>query len=224
MIPVFSFLVQKGRCRHCAGKISFQYPVVEILMGLVFSLILFKFLPVLYFSIGAYILYVSLFTVIFSLLIVITFYDIRHKVIPNKLVWIFIGISFLSIFINPATSFYFSGKILTLPTFYSLISGPIFALPFVLIWALSKGRLMGLGDSKLILGMGWLLGISQSIFAIVLAFWVGAIIGLLIIIFSKKKFGMKSQIAFAPFLILSIFITFLLNLNFMSLIKIFSFH
>lgn len=219
LIPVFSFLIQSGRCRRCASKISHQYPLVELVTGLVFTLIAFKFLPILlYVSYGLYVFLVILFVFIFSLLIVISVYDLRHKIIPDKLVYIFIIISFLSIFVSP---FPF-GPVFTLPTFSALIAGPLFALPFVLLWYFSKGRLMGLGDGKLVLGIGWMLGLSSGIFAVILSFWIGTIVSVIIMLFSKGKMNMKTEIPFAPFLIISTLVTFLFNFNIFSLIKLFS--
>lgn len=224
LIPVFSFLIQSGKCRRCASRISHQYPLVELLTGLVFALVAFKFLPVLYVSYWSYIFFVVLFVFIFSLLIVISVYDFRHKVIPDKLVFVFIIISFLSIFVN-SSGF---GPSLTLPTYSTLIAGPILALPFVLLWYFSKGKLMGLGDGKLIIGIGWMLGLSQGIFSLILSFWIGTIVSLLLMVLSNNlsaqagKMTMKTEIPFAPFLIISAFITFLFSFNMFSLIKLFS--
>ena len=225
LIPVLSFLIQSGKCRRCASKISHQYPLVEILTGLVFALVAFKFLPILYVSYWLYIFFVVLFVFLFSLLIVISVYDLRHKIIPDKLVFVFIFVSFFSIFVN----FSPFGHLLILPTLSSLLSGPILALPFILLCFFSKGRLMGLGDGKLVLGIGWMLGLSQGIFSIVLSFWIGTIVGLLLMLLSGnlldgkvRKVNMKSEIPFAPFLIIGVFITFLFSFNVFSLIKLFS--
>ncbi|MFA5773739.1 MAG: prepilin peptidase [Candidatus Paceibacterota bacterium] len=218
LIPVLSFLIQSGKCRRCTSKISHQYPLVELVTGLVFALIAFKFLPVLYFSYWAYIFFVVLFVFIFSLLIVISVYDLRHKIILDKLVFVFIIISFLSIFINSSEF----GPIFTLPTFGALITGPILAIPFALLWFFSKGRLMGLGDGKLVLGIGWMLGISSGLFAIILSFWLGTIVSLSLMLLSKRKMNMKTEIPFAPFLIISALVTFLFSFNIFSLIKLFS--
>ena len=218
LIPVLSFLVQSGKCRRCKSSISTQYPIVELVTGLVFALIVFKFLPILFISSSFYIFYVVLYVFIFSLLIVISVYDLRHKVIPDKLVYLFIAISFISIFINP----YMFGPIFVLPTLAALFSGPLFAVPFVLLWFFSKGRFMGLGDGKLVLGLGWMLGMTQGIFAIILAFWIGSIVGLFVLFLSKKKINMKTEIPFAPFLIAGALIAFVFNLNIFSLIKFFS--
>lgn len=221
LIPVFSFLIQSGKCRRCASQISHQYPIVEIITGIIFALIAFKFLPVLYMSYWLYIFFVSLFVFIFSLLIVISVYDLRHKIIPDKLVFTFIIISFFSIFVN----YSLFGNLLTLPSWVALFSGPILALPFVLLWFFSKGRLMGLGDGKLVLGIGWMLGISQGIFSLILSFWIGTIVGVAMMLsFSGKsnKVNMKTEIPFAPFLIVSALITFLFNFDIFSLVKLFS--
>lgn len=165
-------------------------------------------------------LYVILYVFIFCLLIVISVYDLRHKIIPDKLVFIFIIISFLSIFVNP----YPFGSIFALPSWIALISGPLLALPFVLLWYFSKGRLMGLGDGKLVLGIGWMLGLSQGFFAVILAFWIGAIVSLSLMILSKnkKKMNMKTEIPFAPFLIIGLLVTFFFNFDIFSLMKLFS--
>jgi O-antigen/teichoic acid export membrane protein len=73
-----------------------------------------------------------------------------------------------------------------LPTLSHLIAGPLLALPFVLLWYFSGGRLMGLGDGKLILGLGWMLGLSAGLFSVIISFWLGTIVSLLLIILSKR--------------------------------------
>lgn len=225
LIPLFSFLIQKGRCRRCASKISHQYPIVEFLTGLVFTLIAFKFLPMLFVSLWSFSFLIIFFTFIFSLLIVISVYDLRHKIIPDQLVFIFIIVSILSLFINHSGF----GPLFVTPSATDLMAGPIFSIPFILLWYFSKGRLMGLGDGKLILGLGWLLGLSQGTFALIISFWIGTVVSLFLMLLPKKlskhtrKINMKTEIPFAPFLIISTFVTFLFNFSAFTLIKLFSF-
>jgi len=183
LIPVFSYLFQLGKCRRCAEKISHQYPIVELLTGFIFLLISYHFLPVLMFSPMNYIFLVTFYVFIFSILIVISVYDLRHKIIPDRLVYTFAFVSFLSIFVNHSIL----GSLFIKPDFSLLISGPILALPFALIWFISKGKWMGLGDAKLMLGIGWILGIYQGLAAIILAFWIGSIVSLTFMYISKKK-------------------------------------
>ena len=219
LIPLFSYLFQLGKCRRCAEKISHQYPIVEFITGVIFVLIANHFLPALSFSAPLYILLITFYVFIFSLLIVISVYDLRHKIIPNTLVYAFAFVSFLSIFVNhfSPSSFFVT------PTFSSVIAGPLLAFPFAALWFLSKGKWMGLGDAKLMLGIGWLLGIYQGIASIVLAFWIGSVVSLLFMYLSKKQINMKTEIPFAPFLIIGLLIVFLFNLDVFSLAALFQF-
>jgi leader peptidase (prepilin peptidase)/N-methyltransferase len=93
-----------------------------------------------------------------------------------------------------------------------LLSGLIIAAPFAFFWLVSKGTWMGLGDAKLAIGLGWLLGLSRALSGVVVAFWIGAIVGLTLVIFSKKH-GMKTQIPFAPYLVLGTILAFLFELH-----------
>lgn len=217
LIPLFSFLIQSGKCRRCAAKISHQYPLVEFITGVIFALITFKFLPILFYSFWSYFFAVIFFALIFSLLIVISVYDLRHKIIPDRLVFVFIFLSFISIFINYSGI----GSFFVIPEFLTILSGPILAAPFALLWMFSKGRLMGLGDAKLILGIGWLFGLAPALCAIILSFWIGTIVSLIAMLFTKKKMNMKTEIPFAPFIIIGAFITFLFNLDIFSLVSLF---
>lgn len=224
LIPIFSFLFLRGKCSRCKSRISPQYLFVEIATGLLFVMVLYRLLPFFLFSPWITALLIMLNLVVFCLLVLILIYDLRHKIIPNNFVYPFIAISFLLLFINPFPV----GPVLILPSWQSLISGPVLALPFVLLWLFSKGRLMGLGDGKLILGIGWYLGISSGLFSLVIGFWIGALTSLLLIVFSKKlfgfkkrRFGLKTEVPMAPFLITSMVLTYLLALDMSSLIGIF---
>jgi len=92
------------------------------------------------------------------------------------------------------------------------LSGILIALPLYLFWLVSSGTWMGLGDAKLAIGLGWLLGLSRALSGVVVAFWIGAIVGLSLVIFSKKH-RMKSEIPFAPYLILGALLAFLFELR-----------
>jgi len=124
---------------------------VELITGVVFASILWKLLP-LQFSLGT-LLFATYLIVVMSILIVITIYDLKHKIIPDGLVYIFAFLSFLSIFGLLNATFY-------LPSVEHLLAGPLLALPFAVLWLVSKGAWMGFGDAKLALGMDWFLGLS----------------------------------------------------------------
>ena len=219
LIPIFSFLIQSGKCRRCASPIAYQYPLVEFITGLVFVFVAFHFYPILSLSGLLYLILVIFYVFIFSTLIVISVYDLKHKIIPDILVYVFCFFSFVLLFFNQ-TGF---GPLFIVPSLMHIIVGPIFALPFALIWLVSRGRWMGLGDAKLILGMGFLLGPLLTPSALILSFWLGTIISLFLMFLSRKKINMKTEIPFAPFLIVSTFIVFIFNLDIYTFSSLFNF-
>ena len=166
----------------------------------------------------------ALYAVIWSILIVITVYDFRHKIIPDGLVYSFIGLSFLAAIV--------SGNISS-----ALIGGLAFFAFFGGLWLVSGGRWLGFGDAKLVIGVGFLLGFANGLSALTLAFWIGAIVSLVLIGFGKlaampavKKnvlkvvpferlrrrppaHTMKSEIPFAPFIIVGTLIAFFCSID-----------
>jgi leader peptidase (prepilin peptidase)/N-methyltransferase len=217
LLPIVSFLIQKGKCRTCGSKISWQYPLVELLTALLFvlSYVTFGIENVL----G---LVISL--VIWSLLVVILVYDMRHKIIPDVFVYAFIVISFLALFLTTTWV-----PVFELPTLNILLAGPLTALPFAFLWLISGGRWMGFGDAKLALGIGWVLGLTGGISALFFAFWIGAVVSIALVcveyVCSSRaralsgvhgRFTMKSEVPFAPFLILGFAIVFFWHINLMA--------
>ena len=191
LVPILSFFIQKGKCRNCGTNISYQYPVIEILTGLIFVTVPWSML------------------VIFCLYIVILIYDFRHQIIPDPLVYSAIVLSLIYALYNLQTY-----------TLLDFLSGPILFIFFGSIWLLSGGRAMGFGDAKLGLSVGLLLGAAQGFSAIVLAFWIGASFSLLYIFLCKtgflkntKELTMKSEVPFAPFIILGAWISVMFDLN-----------
>jgi len=207
LFPIFSFLFLGGRCKTCKTKISLQYPLVELLTGVVFALLFLKFQNIFYTDALIFAGTMAYYASMFSLLIVIAIYDIRHKIIPDILALVFGVLAFVGLFLF--SSFGFNPHI---PTILEFLAGIIIAVPFALVWLLSKGVWMGLGDAKLAIGLGWLLGLSRVLSGVVVSFWSGAIIGLLLIAFSKKH-SVKSEIPFAPFLVLGAILAFLFELH-----------
>ena len=213
LIPVFSFLASRGRCAECHVRLSWQYPIVETLSGLIFvAVFLLQKTPIE----SLYLL------VIFSTLLVIAVYDMRHQIIPDGLA-IFFALLSLSWFIwSTPASF---ERLLHFPYYWTLIAGPMLFFPFWALWFVSKGRWLGLGDGKLALGIGWFLGATLGGSAVMLAFWIGAAYALIIMAIpripsivtghmSKVPLSMQSEIPFGPFLILAVFIVYFTGVNF----------
>ncbi len=213
LLPLFSFLMLGGKCLGCNSKISKQYFTVEFITGLVFCGLLLRFglTPILF-----------LYLLIASILIVMAVYDFKHKIIPDGMVVAFIILSLVNFFLIHST-----GELFSLPISLEWFAGPLLFAFFAFFWLVSGGKWMGFGDAKLAIGVGFLLGFSGGIFAIMLAFWIGAIVSLLLIFFQKIHIGkfhlsMKSEIPFAPFIIFAVFIQLFTAWNLYSIIYLFS--
>ncbi len=207
LVPMFSFFALGGRCRHCKSKVSWQYPIVEMLSGVTFALLFFKFQTLFWESTFLFTISFAFYAALFSVLLVLSTYDLKHKIIPDPMVFAFGALSFLSVFL-------FQNDIFAphLPNIRELSVGLVAAAPFALLWFVSRGTWMGFGDAKLMLGIGWLLGATRVLGALLVSFGSGFVVGVLMLIFSKR-YHLKSEIPFAPFLVLGAILAFIFNLG-----------
>lgn len=205
LFPIFSYVFQRGKCAKCKSKISVQYPLVELVTGALFASVATAINPLE--SFASFVLTLDL-LVIFSLLIVISVYDIKHTIIPNFFVYSFIGLSLIYKFVIYKVA-------LLSPIFivYDMLFGFALFIAFFLLWFLSGGRAMGFGDAKLVLGIGIFLGYQKGIIALLLAFWIGAVVGIILLFLKHKSFTMKSEIPFGPFLVLGTIISFFFQIT-----------
>jgi prepilin signal peptidase PulO-like enzyme (type II secretory pathway) len=197
-IPIFSFIFLGGKCRHCHSPISWKYPGVELITGIVTVIILnFKFEILNQFLTSNFknILEVFLYLILVWSLIVIFFIDLEHQIIPDEILFPVI-VLFLLFFL--ATDYQLLVSNYLLPALGSFLF-------LFIIWAVTRGRGMGFGDVKLAFLMGLCLGFPRIILAFYIAFLTGAMIGVILILFKKKKFG--QHIAFGPFLTLGTFVS-----------------
>lgn len=191
LIPVVSFLWLKGKCRYCGKKLSWQYPMIEILTGVIFVLIFnFSF----GFPQDRQFLNLLIHLGFASTLLVIFFADVKYQIIPDSMQTAFLIFSIL-LRLQEAPSFYHLSSIINY-----LLSGLVVMLPILLLFLLTRGRGMGFGDVKLAFNMGFLLGIFGGLLALYVSFIIGAVVGLIMLILKLKK--LKSKIAFGPFLII----------------------
>lgn len=219
LIPVLSFIMQGGKCAGCQSKISWQYPVVEVLTGVLFLGVSVKYLGLVGLLFNPWYLAISI--IVVAILVAIMVYDIKHKIIPDGLV---IAFSLLSLAKIAADYFLMAGTPPEIKAhlYWYLLAGPVLAFPLFLIWLVSKGRWMGLGDPKLVLGIGWFLGPVMGLSAVILAFWTGALYGIILMILSKFKWhGLKinrtTEVPFAPFLILGFLLVLFFGIDILNL-------
>lgn len=190
LIPVLSFLIQKGKCRHCQKPISWQYPLVELSTGILFLLV---YLPHdLRFTTYTFFLLARSWFVI-AVLIVIFVYDLKYYLIPDKIIYPTATVVVITL------PLIYGGKITWWGVFGPIIAGLLGGGFFLLQYIISKGKWIGGGDIKMGALMGLILGISGLGVALFFAYVVGAIVGLILVVSRKKT--MKSQVPFGTFLV-----------------------
>jgi len=204
-IPLLSFLILRGRCRNCRGRISWQYPAVELGVGVLFCLSLlinFRF-PIFNFSaqggpaLGWQFPIPNIFTFNFLLLVfrdwfliaamaIIFLYDLKYYLIPD-------------IIVLPASAIIFLINILLGKDWQNLLISVIIGAGFFLIqFLVSRGKWIGGGDIRLGLLIGASLGWPLVLYAIFLAYILGSIVGIGLLVARKKKWG--SKLPFGAFL------------------------
>jgi len=190
-IPLLSFILLKGRCRNCKSKISIQYPVVELLTGLIYLII--------YLAYGLSIQTLS-YIILSSALIIIAFIDLNEQIIPDVISLPGIVVGFiLSFFIN-YISFVDSALGIAVGGGIILIIGLGGSVIF-------KKEAMGGGDVKLAAMIGAFLGWRYIVISLFLGFFLGALAGIVLIL-SKIK-SREDAVPFGPFIVLGSFITLL---------------
>ncbi len=198
LVPVFSWLFLRGKCRYCKTHISAQYPMVELVTGILFAISYTVLKPVHFEGWFNFVIWLYL----LSSLIVLAVYDWLWMLLPNSVLLPAIVIAFEWVLIK---FWYFNGPVaaLTGPILAAVIAGLIFSLMAMI----ARGRLLGFGDVKLVLLMGLLLGLRRTALGLFLAFNLAAIISLILMALRKKT--RKDYIAFGPFLVMGTIIAYL---------------
>ncbi len=186
-IPVFSFLALRGRCRNCKKAISLQYPVVEMITGILFYLLFrynFPDIEFLLMNDFEQILPNFLFLIrdwfMLSVLIIIFIYDLKWYLILDKIT--FPAIAIVLIF----------NLILGFSLMNLLLAGFIGAGFFLIQFLVSNGKWIGGGDVRLGFLMGVFFGrLDYLAVAIMIAYFLGSAVGIGLISFGKKKWGSK---------------------------------
>lgn len=189
LIPIVSYIFCKGKCKYCGEQVSLQYPIIELLTGLIFLLFLTKF------GLSMDFLF---YIILFSILIVISGIDYHHQIIPDILVLItfVLGIGL------KLTLFSIDGQAIDIiNSSLGLLIGGGFLL---LVAIVSRGG-MGGGDIKLMAALGFWIGWKYTILALLLSFLIGGILSLGLLITKVKSRG--EFIPFGPFLVIGFMMT-----------------
>lgn len=195
LVPIFSFILLRGRCRYCGVRLSYQYPLVEAAAGLLAVLVFLTHWPDPWAS--------GYWLAVWMTLLFIVVYDLRHMVIPWSASVFLMALALSPLILNPETSL------------SAILSGPLLAAPLFFISLVSRGRWMGWGDSGLALSLGWLLGPTAGLTALILAFWIGAAVGIALMLL-KRRYTMKSEVPFAPFLACGACVAYFFHVDFFA--------
>ena len=211
-IPLLSFLILWGRCRDCKEKISWKYPAIELLTGLLYAAIAWKFLgssavglgfsasPEKMLS-GSDVVQMAFWLFSATYLVLIFFHDLSYMLIPDVAVYPAIIVTFIYQYWR-----YLQGPLgiatLKAPVTSALFAGLAAALFFLFLIWISKGKWIGGGDVKLGFLAGLIVGWPQILAVFFLSYTIGAVVSLALIAFGIKTW--KSQIPFGPFIVTGI--------------------
>jgi leader peptidase (prepilin peptidase) / N-methyltransferase len=195
-IPLLSYLMLLGRCRYCRKKIAIQHPAIELMTAFLF--IWWYVIGFTFFTLAGepfFIVQPAFWLIVGILMLVIFVADWLYQIIPDFANFLLIGLA-----IAYRLYLTLSGVMQWQDFWLAIATGMGMMLFLGALWAFTKGRGMGFGDVKFALGMGVLLGWPRALVALLLAFWLGALVGTVFLVFKVKS--LKDKIAFGPFLII----------------------
>lgn len=195
LLPVLSWMLTLGRCRHCGSRVPVRHALIEVATALVFfsAYQLFGLTPVL----PAFLLSVLL-------LLFIVLYDMRHTIVRMVPMVLFVVSSLVV-------------RILLMPdthgTGLSLLFAGLCGFAFLLFHMGSRGRAMGLGDAPMALGLSLLVGPSVVLPGVLFSFWIGALYGIVVLVSTPRGHRMGIEVPFVPFLALGFLLAFFTGWN-----------
>ncbi|MBE6052855.1 MAG: prepilin peptidase [Clostridium sartagoforme] len=196
LVPVISYLFLKGRCKKCGDKISIRYPMVEIINGIIYLLIYLKF------GLSLNFIFYSILT---SLLIVISFIDLESKYIYSSTTIFGVIIAAVYIVIGLYTK--------EINVVNNIIGGILGYLIIYLIIIITRG--MGEGDADIAGICGLFIGIEGILVALFVAIVSAGIVASVILLFKFKK--RNEEIAFGPYIALGTIIYILIGKEILTL-------
>lgn len=195
LIPLISFTILRAKCRYCKASLSYQYPLSELFTSAVFML-------TYHFSVQAYPFVNPLIHIthvaIGAVLVVMLLSDIRYQIIPDEMQIALFLLAIVRMVLLVPSSLFVSQLGST------AVAMVVVTAPLLLVFLLTKGRGMGFGDVKYAVSVGLLLGMWNGLISLYIAFVTGGIVGGIILL--TRRGGMKSKIAFGPFLFLGTYL------------------
>jgi leader peptidase (prepilin peptidase)/N-methyltransferase len=192
LVPVLSYLFLRGKCKYCNSAYGVSALIIETIFGATFVLLYQLVLmgqPTLLASFSWLVYY----SILFGVLGVMALYDKAHSYIP---------LSFLGLYLI-LTGGMLIRRLFESPDFITLFSPLFVALPFLIIFLVTKGKGLGFGDVILFFGVGAFFGNLQGLAVLIISVWLGAVFGLYFKYGMKKKQTSSTAIPFVPFIVLA---------------------
>ncbi len=199
LVPIVSYVFSQGRALCCGVRLSLYSPLTELLLGVLFALAYVKvgFTPGLPFLLGA-----------LTLLLVLVLYDFAHQILPPVLLVLFIASSAIAGYLfAPSSTDYLE----------TLVVAFLIALFFFFIYLFSRGRAIGFADVPLAFGLALLVG-PATFSGFLFSFWIGAIIGIIILARRPRGSRMGVEVPFAPYLAAGFLLAYFTQWNIFTLI------
>ncbi len=211
LVPVFSYLFLGGKCRYCKSVFGVSALIIEVMFGLTFLALYYFVLsqqPTLWLSF-IWLVYYSL---LFGTLGVIALYDKAHTYIPVQFLFFYGLLTFIMLIMR-----YIDEK-----SWLVLLGPVVVALPFLIVWLITKGKGLGFGDILLFLGVGAFFGVSQGIAVLLISIWIGALYGLYVKYISSQKGKSGIAIPFVPFIVIAFIVVLFTDIDIFSIASLFA--
>ena len=216
LVPVVSYLYQKGKCKTCDVSFAPQHLYVELIAGVMFTGVFYTIFSAYSTLSPLFVFEVFYFFVFFALGLLLMIFDYEHMIVPNFLIYPMMVMAFVANLLPFRSLQQLSNTEL-------ILAAIGLAAPLFLLWLFSKGKAMGFADWKISFVMGALLGVNLGLSALVMSFWVGALISLGLLGYQEmtkvpleegeiregEELSMKTAIPFGPFLIIGLWLAYI---------------
>lgn len=211
LIPVLSYLFLRGKCRYCTSKYGISALIIEVFYGLIY-VALYHFILSGQGSVFVSSLWLLYYSLLFITLGVISLYDRLHTYIPVAYLFSYCLLTLIMLII----------RFINEPSSLTLLSPVIVALPFLIMWIITKGKGLGFGDVLLFLGVGAFFGVAQGLAVLFISVWIGAIVGVVIYLMRRKKEIKNTAMPFVPFIMIAFLFVLFTDIDIFSIAHIFA--
>lgn len=208
LVPVLSYIFLGGKCKHCKSKLTPSFLVSELGAGVLTVLLYNLIFSSQVISLTVKVATFSLMCLIMISMIAIAIYDLRHKFVPFKMIEVLFVVGALLMGLR----FYLFGFNL-----YELLSPLIVSSIFTIIYLISRGAWVGMGDVMLYFVCGMIFSLPIAVTGFFYSIWLGAFVSFVLLILNKKEYNLKTEIPFTPFIMIGMLLAYLTSTDILNL-------